>query len=70
MNGLGKVFILIFLLYLVQQGEQAILSNMGLIIVLVISPGMVEKWSLNITLPSISLDFTDGYMRGGQRTLL
>lgn len=34
MNGLGKMFILIFLLYQVQQGEQASLLNMGLIIVL------------------------------------
>lgn len=34
MNGLGRVLILIYLLHQVQQGEQAILPNMGLIIVL------------------------------------
>lgn len=55
MNGLGRVLIWIFLLYHVQQGEQAILPNVGLIIVLSNYLGMEEEPFLNITFPSISL---------------
>lgn len=62
MNGLGKVFILIFLLYQVQQGELAILPNMGLIIVLRNTSRdggrIIAKYPISFL--EISLDSPDG----------
>lgn len=67
MNGLGRVLILLLLPH---QGEQAIRPNIGLIIALSHTSRDGGRVILSIIFPAISLDSTDGDMRGTESLYL